>query len=259
MKKLSSKNPKSSLILRGFGLLTSLAFLLSSGIVFAQKIPQTWSTNSYKPPKNIGKPTNTLPGGIRGSILSMIPVLPQVENTYFGVTKEAYPTFLIYIPELNPEIKYAKFSLKDTEGNEVYNSDFVLNTGNQIIAISLPKDAGLIPLEIGQDYEWNFLLFSDSLRINTPKMNSSGLVRRVELPSELKNQENLPITDDKQTRLTQARLYAEAEIWYDSAANLAKLYREYPDDLDVKKDWDNLLNSAKLNGLINIPLFSSAK
>jgi len=254
MKKITTKITKSTLTLMGIGLCTSLSLWLGNGAVFAQKIPSNWSNNSYQPPKNIGKPTQTLPGGVRGGIINIIPVVPQVENTYFGVTVEAYPSFLLYIPELNPDTKYAQFTLKDKDGNEVYQSSFVLNTKNTIITVSLPKDMGLTPLEINQDYQWNFSVFSDSLRVNTAKINSSGLIKRVELPSTINNQ-TAGITLDKQAKLNQIRLSAESGIWYDTAANLAKLYREYPNDLDLKNDWETLLKSAKLNTLVNVSIF----
>jgi Domain of Unknown Function (DUF928) len=258
VKKITFITKKILLSLIGMGLLTSLSFLDSS-LVFAQKIPPTWSTNSYKPPKNIGKPTDTLPGGVRGGTFNVIPVVPRVENSYFGVTLEAYPTFLLYIPQLTPDTKYAQFSLQDQEGNEIYQTNFVLNVSNQIITISLPDQAGLTPLEINQDYQWNFSIFSDSLRITTAKINSSGLIRRVETPSQLQSQPPNIMTLDPESRLVQARLYAESAIWYDTVAKLAQLYREYPDDWEIKQDWEDLLISAQLNSLVKVPLFSIVK
>jgi hypothetical protein len=254
-------NSKSIFSLMTTAILTTTSCLIFEPPIFAQSVPSSWSgtANNYQPPRNIGKPVHRLPGGVRGGeIIGLIPVLPEVEQYAFGVTVEAYPTFLIYIPSLNPEFKYAQFSLKDSQGNEIYKSDFLLNTSNQIVSISLPNEAGLIPLEINQDYEWSFSLSSDVLRISTTRMIGSGLIRRVELPLELRYQQPLTMTaNDKWSRLTRARLYAESGIWYDSAAIFAQLYREYPDDLFIREDWERLLQSAELNYLVQKPLVST--
>lgn len=240
---------------------TAISLVSLKSIIYAQTIPKNWSnTSTYKPPQNIGRPVNTTPGGIRGGeMLDLIPVVPEIEKQYFGVTVQPYPTFLVYIPKLNSSLKYAQFSLKDGENKEIYKNYFILNTSNQIISISLPNEAGLIPLEIGQDYQWDLSLFADPVVTTTPKMISSGLIRRVEPSLQLKYQQPLARTFDKQARISQARLYAESGIWYDSVAMLAQLYREYPQDSEIEKDWETLLQSAKLNHLIGKPLVFSNK
>jgi hypothetical protein len=241
--------------------ITAISLVSLNPIIYSQTIPKNWSnTSTYKPPQNIGRPINTTPGGVRGGeIVDVIPVVPEIEKQYFGVTVQPYPTFLVYIPKLNSNLKYAQFSLKDQEDKEIYKSYFILNTSHQIISISLPNEAGLIPLEIGQDYQWNLSLFTDPVDTTTLKMIGSGLIRRVEPSLQLKYQQPLARTFDKQARINQARLYAESGIWYDSVAMLAQLYREYPRDLEIEQDWETLLQSAKLNHLIGKQFVFSSK
>ncbi|NOK92780.1 MAG: DUF928 domain-containing protein [Chloroflexi bacterium AL-N15] len=255
MKKLISKSYKISLSLITIG----ISLIVSNAFVFAQNIPKSWSSKFYRPPANLGTPIYTLPGGVRGELISLVPLLPVVENYRFGVTVEPYPTFLIYIPKMNISVKYAQFSLKDKDGGEIYKADFIVKNDNQIISVSLPEDAGLTPLNIDRDYQWTFSVFADSLRVDSPKMTSSGWIRRVEVPSELASEQILPVTSDKQARINQSRLYAESGIWYDTAANLAQLYRDYPNDPEIKEDWQQLLKSAELDELLEVPLFSPEK
>ena len=54
---------------------------------------------------------------------------------------------------------------------------------------------------------------------------------------------------------TQARLYAQSEIWYDAVATLAEIYRDNPNDEVVATDWKTLLQSVGLDNLKEKPIY----
>ena len=146
------------------------------------------------------------------------------------------------MPALSPRTSSipVEFVLEDAHGNNLYEATFKTTGTPGIVMLSLPSDAGLSPLEIGQDYHWAFSIIcrqDDRSR----DITTQGWVRRVELDSTLKTQ-LAQATPEKQVEL-----YAEAEIWQDALATLVQLRRDHPNDEAVAADWAKLLGAADLN------------
>ena len=252
---LNLRFAKSSLALFvSTGLMMSLSSFILSSSLLAQTIPKRWESNVYQPKKTIGSPGNLGQGGTRGQVnentdftKSVIPIVPENQ---FGVTVEAYPTFLVYVPPITDTspTHYLEFVLIDENGYEVYVTRFQAMITERIISISLPASAGLSPLEVGKNYKWLFLKTSDNFAISD-YLIAEGEIRRVEL-------ENLLIQQlDSALPQNRAKLYAQSEIWYDAIAILADLYRENPNE--VRNDWEALLGSVGLDSLAKIPLIGS--
>lgn len=221
-------------------------------VLLAKGIPERWETNEYQPPVGIGAPVNSGAGGSRGPTsgptnscpLTGKPLKALVPSSRFGATVAAYPTFHAYMPALLPQASPlpVEFVLEDKNGNEVYKSTFKTNGKSGIVAISLPSQAGLSPLEIGQDYKW-FLSIICQPDDRSRDISVQGLIRRVALNPTLSTQ--LKQASPQQ----QVELYAEARLWQDALATLAQLRRDNPTDSTVAANWTKLLRSADLGDI----------
>ena len=224
-------------------------------VLLAKGIPERWETNEYKP-VGIGAPINTDGGGTRGPTsscpLTGKPLKALVPSSRFGATVAAYPTFYAYMPALLPQASPlpVEFALEDKSGNEVYKSTFKTNGKAGIVAISLPSQAGLVPLEIGQDYRWSLSIICQP-DDRSRDVSVQGLIRRVALNPTLSTQ--LKQASPQQ----QVELYAEARLWQDALATLAQLRRDNPTDSTVAADWAKLLRSADLGDITQESLLPS--
>lgn len=225
-------------------------------VLLAKGIPERWETNEYQPPVGIGAPVNTEGGGTRGPAsscpLTGKPLKALVPSSNFGATVAAYPTFLAYMPALLPQASPlpVEFVLEDKNGNEIYKSTFKTSGKSGIVAISLPAQAGLSPLEIGQDYKWSLSIICQP-DDRSRDISVQGLVRRVALNPTLGTQLKQALPQE------QVELYAEARLWQDALATLAQLRRDNPTDSTVAADWEKLLKSANLGDISQESLLQS--
>jgi hypothetical protein len=231
-----------SFALRNVGL-AAIACVIGSTSLFAQSVPKKWESQKYQPPFNLGTPGNLSQGGTRsGSDQDLgprlLPLVPQDHN--FGVTTEAYPSFLVYVPEFasQPNVDTLEFLLLDEEGAEVYRARFNVNLENQVLRIDLPKFAGLSPLVEGQNYLWLLEGFTQDFSLSET-LFAHGWVRRV-APSE-SLVETLNTSDDVEA---QANAYIREQIWYDAIALLEEDFAEGTASNAVIEQWDALLQSA---------------
>ncbi|MEC4986020.1 MAG: DUF928 domain-containing protein [Oscillatoria sp. PMC 1068.18] len=226
--------------------------------VVAQSIPERWQAEEYQPPGNLGSPTSVDQGGTRGSRITSqnyinqpIALVPTTSN-HFGVTVNPHPHFLVYLPgsSNSQDTQQVEFRLEDGEtGEEIYTSTFKRSAPAGIVTIALPAEAGLLPLEVNKVYHWS-LAIADDLQEN--KAEAEGWIKRVTLQDSLSRQLQQASPQE------QARLYAEAEIWYDSVAKLAQVYRSAPNDLALASDWEKLLKAAGLEQLVQVSLVRSS-
>jgi Domain of Unknown Function (DUF928) len=168
-----------------------------------------------------------------------------VPGTNLGLTIAERPTFWFYVP-YQPNKRFSlEFSLKDKEKKEVYQQTFPLMNTPGIINIPLPEN--VTPLEVEKSYTWQL-----KLRCNRNYPNDyrlvEGLVKRVSLSTELKNQ------IEAATSKEQIALYAENGLWFDSLTHLIELRRSISEDKELAADWANLLQAVKLEELIDKPL-----
>jgi len=230
-------------------LLTGLFTVLQTPqVLLAKGIPQRWEAKQYQPPFGIGAPRRTEPGGTRspGSSCPIAgkPLTALVPTNRFGVTVAAYPTFFVYVPALLPQMspREVEFVLKDTNDDELYKATFKTSGRPGIVTLNLPTQAGLSPLEVGEDYKWSFSVICQADE-RSKDITVEGWVRRVELNPTLN-------TQLKQASLQrQVELYAEAEIWQDALATLVQLRRNNPSDPAVAAEWAKLLSAAGLENL----------
>ncbi len=235
-------------------------FLQAPQVLLAQGIPNRWEAKQYRPPSGIGAPTRTEGGGTR-SLDRSCPVVGKpltalLPSSGFGATVAEYPEFFVYMPALSPQALQlpVEFVLADASGNTIYKTTFQSNGKPGIVTLSLPNQAGLQPLKIGQDYKWSFSIICQPDE-RTRDMTVEGLVRRVELNGTLSNQLK------QASPQKQVELYAEAELWQDALATLVKLRRNYPNDAAIEANWKKLLSAAELNNIAQeslLPISTSA-
>lgn len=230
-------------------LMISLVILLQTPqVLLANGIPQRWEANQYRPPAGLGAPTRTTGAGTRGGLETSCPIVGKpltalLPSNNFGVTVAPYPTFFVFMPNLSSQTPPpVEFLLEDAGGNEVYKANFQTNGKSGIIALNLPTQAGLAPLEVGQDYKWSFSIICQSIE-RSRDISVEGGIRRVELNSTLSNQIKQASPQKR------VELYAEAEIWQDALATMAQLRRDYPSDQAIAQSWSKLMTAAGLNDL----------
>src|SRR5919202_6983623 len=138
-------------------------------VLFAKGIPQRWQVNEYQPPVGIGKPTHVEGGGTRGTFGSSClspgkPLMALLPSSHFGATVAEYPSFFVYMPALSPQRAPlpVEFVLEDKSGNEIYKASFKTSGKPGIVTLTLPTQAGLLPLEVGQDYKWSLSVICQS-------------------------------------------------------------------------------------------------
>ncbi|MFB8787780.1 MAG: DUF928 domain-containing protein [Potamolinea sp.] len=256
-------------------LITGLfAFVQVPQVILAEGIPQRWEATEYQPQSGIGKPrriigagtrnTETSPrnGARRGSSCQFTeqpPLTALVPENGLGVTVSAQPTFYVYVPARSPQATplQIEFHLKDKNDIDIYQTSFQTIGKPGIVAITLPTQAGLLPLEIGQDYKWTFSV-GCSVNDRSTDITVGGVVRRVELNDTLNNQLK------QASRQKQVELYAEAGIWQDALTTLIQLKRENPTDPEVISAWTKLLSSVDLKDLtqelfVQIPTTSESQ
>jgi tetratricopeptide (TPR) repeat protein len=195
-----------------------------------------------------GKPGRVRSGGTRGSCFkkeeSIIP-LTATDKEPQRTTAE-HPTFFFYIPQTSETLQALKFVLRDDDSiDPLYKATFKPIGQNGIVSVSVPTDKS--SLQIGKQYTWVFSMSCDPLNPDKDSYIEGTIVRSQDenLSFELKQ----PNTD-----LERAVLFATAGFWEDALRTLANLRRQTPNDPEVQKYWEDLLNSVDIKEVVNKPL-----
>ena len=222
-------------------------------ILLAQGIPERWEFQEYSPPDDIDQPRIKEPAGTRslkgGCYSSGKPLTALLPSSQLGVTVAEYPALVVYMPVLGtePSTIPVEFVLETQSGEEVYKATFQTSQMSGIVTLSLPNTAGLSPLKIGEDYYWHFSVICNENE-RSQDLVVGGVVRRVELNSNLKEQLSLASAKE------QAELYAAAGIWQDAVSTLVQLRRDNPKDLELAADWEKLLKAVDLGNIAQEPI-----
>jgi hypothetical protein len=169
-------------------------------------------------------------------------------EVYSVSTIAARPKFFVYVPQTSAQ--KAKFTLSsENEKNLVEASSeneknlveatFALTGTPGVVSFSLPTNAP--PLEVGKTYKWSVQIVCETGDgDNGGNLIAEGEVERIQPPAALVNIEKVA----PRQRLD---LYVDAQLWYDSVTTLAELQHTNPQNLSLKKDWEDLLNSVHLD------------
>jgi hypothetical protein len=207
---------------------------------------------TFQPPDR-GAPEGSSGGGTRGSgdislsVNSIIPLVPrdQATNVLWGQTLSETPTFFLYVPAQMPNpIKF--YLVDDTEGELIYEETVTPPATGGIVAIDLPRNTGKT-LQIDKLYNWYFEIQANSQpSVTTRNPIVGGFVRRIAASPELSSK--LQTATSASDR---SQIYADYGIWYDLLATAATLRTANPNN------WELLLNSVGLGGIVEAPLITS--
>ena len=208
--------------------------------------------NAFRAPRGPGAPMpdNTTGGGTRDPrklciegdrpLVALVP--PPIKA---GQTASDHPTVFWYMPQtVAPE---AEFVLRDKNLKDIYRVRYSLPKATKNIvsppgikSLTIPN---LYPLEIGQEYHWEFSLICNPSD-RGEDLVVDGFIKRVEPDSTLANR--LP----QATPEERIALYADARLWYETLGALVELRRDRPNDPNLDDAWNTLLSSVGLEYVI---------
>jgi len=175
---------------------------------------------------------------------AIIALLPQ---NFYGTTVSAHPTILVYLPASNAQ--EAVFSLKDEAGNMQYQMKIPVTEKTGVMTIKLPTNAPA--LAVGKNYQWFLALkINGQLSPNTPYVD--GWIQRIQPSDELAT-----AIQDKDA-LKRATALGKNGVWYDCVSTLAATYKAEPNNLNLRKQWEELLSSVSLQEIVTANLLASA-
>ncbi|MFB2917667.1 MULTISPECIES: DUF928 domain-containing protein [Aerosakkonema] len=200
----------------------------------------------YNPP-NRGVPKTTVGAGSRGCTQSIpISVALLVPNDHNGQTVSGHPTFLWYVSDKTSVP--IQFSLVEPGVSKPLYLQQMSVEKSGIVQVQLPKE--LPALEVGKKYRWSVSLICDS---NRPSNNVfvQSWIERVSPSAELTQKLAAVQTgySSAQTLREQARVYAQAGIWYNALEDLARSYTANPNDPSISADFMSLLEQAGLSNV----------
>jgi hypothetical protein len=160
-------------------------------------------------------------------------------ENFYGTTVSERPTILVYLPASNAQ--EAVFSLKDEAGNMQHQMTIPVAGKTGVIAIKLPANAPT--LAVGKNYQWFLALKVDGqLSPSTPYVD--GWVQRIQPSAELAT------AMQQQDALKRATALGKNGVWYDCVATLAATYTAQPNDVTLRKQWEELLSSVSLKEIV---------
>jgi Domain of Unknown Function (DUF928) len=175
---------------------------------------------------------------------ALIALLP---DNFYGTTVSERPTILVYLPASNAE--EAVFSLKDEAGNTQHQMTIPVAGKSGVIAVKLPADApGLV---VGKNYHWFLAVKVDGqLSPSTPYVD--GWIERIQPSAEL------AAAMQQKDPLKRAAAFGQNGVWYDCVETLAALHSTQPTDVNLIKQWEELLSSVSLKDIATANIAVSA-
>lgn len=200
---------------------------------------------TFKAPEGLQAPGRRVAGGSRAPqekncSSGQNPLTAVVPNSNMGLTTQANPTLFFYVPQTS-----ATLELVLHDQNKEYKQIYKSSQKAGIVSIAFNQAS----LEVGKQYRWSFSIVCNPKERSKDKF-VEGAILRVQTEPKLASK---LATASLQER---ANLYAEAGIWQDSLASLAKSLSSNPNNGELKAEWEALLtsNSVGLDNLVSEPL-----
>ncbi|MCU0543015.1 MAG: DUF928 domain-containing protein [Oscillatoriaceae cyanobacterium Prado104] len=213
--------------------------------VLAESAPILISRNvNFKPP-DVEAPDNRQGATHRGEAcpkeLSIIALIPKSNR---GLTVEESPTLFAYVSQNSVNVE---FNLQTEDGTEVYATTFKVDKPG-IVGVRVPAGSNnKKTLEVGKRYQWSFSVVCNP-QDRSGDYYVKGFVQRVEPSATLKKDLANP------EPMARAIAYANSGIWYETVSTLAAMRRKSPDDPALTAEWQQLLESQKLDAIATQPL-----
>jgi Domain of Unknown Function (DUF928) len=165
----------------------------------------------------------------------------QVKNSngdFVEQTLSDRPTFFVYMP--NGVATRAKMTVQNEARTQQLDS-VVFNLNGKSGVVGVPMSATARPLQVGQKYLWQMTIYCDTAG-KLPSVTVNGWVERVAAPA---------LSGSLQER---AAVLAEQGIWQDALLTLAQLRQQQPQSATIAADWNDLMTSAGLSTLSQVPI-----
>lgn len=206
---------------------------LPEGIIFHE---------NFEPPGD-DKPKGSSGAGSRDGLKcsedtqSIRPLMPKRN---YGLTFAEHPTIFISLPKTSAQQVVLTF--QDEAGKYYQRAFLPITADEQIVSFTLPDDKP--PLEVGKNYQWSLILVcGKTVQPDDPVVR--GWVQRVaktpKIESELR----------QKSLIEQAEWYANKGYWYDMLRVIVEARRSHPDNAQLTKLWQKLLNSVQLGAIIS--------
>lgn len=228
--------------------LTALTQVKSAPILVSQNV-------NFKPP-TVTAPGNRQGATHRGPKCPPDLIRPLVPEINVGLTVSESPTLFAYVSRPLTQVEFIVTTEKSTEEPEevVYETAFKVDKPG-IIAVTIPAVVdNKKSIEVGKRYQWSLSVACNPGENTGDRSNDfsvTGSVERIEAQPKLKN--DLANTDP----MARAIAYATNGIWYETVATLAEMWRKAPNNAQLTTQWKQLLQSQKLDSLVNQPLVQS--
>jgi hypothetical protein len=159
------------------------------------------------------------------------------ENSVWGQTIAAYPTFWFFVPTTASSTKI-EFSLQAGE-EDIYRTNIPTPQQSGIVGVKIPNSQQ--PLQLNRNYHWTLKAKVCDGTSTVNRVHVDGWVTRIQLPETIIRQDNL-------------EMYSANGIWYDAVTSLAQQRLQKPQDVWLEQDWSDLLNSVNLTKIAKQPL-----
>lgn len=222
------------------------------GTLNAQNSNQKKKPSPPPTPPSRGVPGNrTVSASMSGdncelNLIALAPELKQyidgqvLENSVWGQTVAAYPTFWFFLPTTEASTKI-EFSLQDGE-EDIYRTNIPISQQSGIISVQIPNTQQ--PLQFNRNYHWTLKAKVCDGTSTVNRVHIDGWITRIELPETIFLRQN------------SSDIYTINGIWYDAVTSLARLRLQKPQDVLLEQDWSDLLKSINLANIDKQPLLS---
>lgn len=167
----------------------------------------------------------------------------QESQAFLTPTISPYPTFWVYVPQLNNSAQIGEFILQNEQNQDLYRSLINLPAKSGIIGIRLPQQAKYA-LKTGQKYHWYFKLYCGEQN-NSQYLYVDAWMEKI-APDSLKvKQLDINHGDEYQ-------VFINNNLWYEAVHILANQQLENRQ----KNEWNKLLNLLNLSDLSNVEVLS---
>lgn len=204
----------------------------------------------FRPPRR-SIPGRRESGGTRGPACVQGPtnltvLLPQGN---VGLTTAAYPQFFWYLPKTRAKtMQFSLYRGNEREPAQELLYEKILTPPEQagVVSLSLPKEADVTPLAVGQTYFWAVTLMCEP---DDPLKNiqAEGWIERIAIEPGLAKELTAAKPSDR------PQIYAHNGIWFETLSTLAGLRCANTQNSALTKSWNELLTSVKLDRLAEQP------
>lgn len=169
----------------------------------------------------------------------------------FGLTTSDHPTLWFYLPYEITATNPAELRLETTEPGTAFTTQRTILRFTQmtsgVVGIKIPPSEA--PLNVGQRYDWTFVVYCKAQDTSTLKYAELSLERIA--PTAVASSKGLSPKE-------QVVHYASMGLWENALTLLAQLRSQSPQDKDLAGYWANLLHAIAQPDLRTKPIIYPA-